>query len=457
MVLVKLLTPLVVFLVFVIGTPVHAQDVAGRWNGRMEPTNLSAEVRLELQQVNASWKAEMAYRAGPDSASLPIEALRVDADSVLIRTKIEGADVRFELGQSDGLLLGSIHVTEQGRVLAEGPVGLARASDVHGAERLTAWLNAQSTSIDAARRDAVIQRASKLMLANYVFQDKAERAVANVREREKRGEYASITSPARFAELLSRDLADPTGDRHLHVKFSTERTPDPLTTTNEETKDELAQLRANAKAEQFGIGTPRVLKGNVGYLEFTRFFRADVAGDALASAMQKVAGTDALILDVRACHGGEPTMVTLAASWLVEGRQRHWSDMVRRLDNTTTQFWTAPWLPGKRYAGKPVYVLTAQRTFSAPESFAYELQQTKRATIVGETTGGGAHSGAWFPIDDQFSMFIPLSRYVSAATGGDWEGVGVKPDVPCPATEALERAHQLALGALGKAQGESPR
>jgi len=95
-------------------------------------------------------------------------------------------------------------------------------------------------------------------------------------------------------------------------------------------------------------------------------------------------------------------------------------------------------------------VLTAQQTFSAPESFAYELQQTRRATIVGETTGGGAHSGAWFPIDDRFSIFIPLSRYVSAVSGGDWEGSGVKPDVACDASEALQRAHHLALQEIGR-------
>ena len=142
-------------------------------------------------------------------------------------------------------------------------------------------------------------------------------------------------------------------------------------------------------------------------------------------------------------------MAVLAASWFFDGPPRHWNDMLRRCDGTTTQFWTAAWLPGARYSDKPLYVLTAQRTFSAPESFAYELQQTGRATIVGETTGGGAHPGAWFPIDDHFSIFIPLSRYVSATSGGDWEGRGVKPDVPCPASEALRRAHRLAISRSG--------
>jgi C-terminal processing protease CtpA/Prc len=322
-------------------------------------------------------------------------------------------------------------------------------SDASAMKRLVAWLDAQGTQIDAARRSAVIERSLDLLLKNYLFLDRAQSAVKDVHERAKRGEYDSLTSPARLADLLGRHLSEATHDRHVQVKLSAQRTPDPLAASGE-TKAELAQLRVDAEADGFGIGVPRVLDGNVGVIEIKRFYRAELAGDALAAAMQKLESTDALIVDLRECHGGDQMMVVLAASWLFDGRPRHWNDMVRRLDDTVTQYWTASWLPGRRYVDKPVYVLTAKRTFSAPESLAYELQQSARATIVGEVTGGGAHSGAWFPIDDRFSIFIPLSRYVSATNGGDWEGTGVKPDVATRASDALETAHRLALKKLGR-------
>jgi hypothetical protein len=426
-----------------------AQDLAGRWSGRMEPKNLSAEIELDLQHTETSWKGVMTFRAGPDGGSLPVEELRIEGDALFVRTKIEGADVSLQLALEDGLLLGSVRASESGRVLAEGPAGLARASDPNAKERLMGWLDAQGPPIDAARRGTVIERAVELMLTNYGFLDRAERAAADVRERAKRGEYDSVTNAARLAELLGRHLADATADRHVHVKFGAGSVPDPLAAVVETTA-ELAQLRREAELDSFGIGEPRVLKGNVGYLELKRFFRAELAGDALAAAMKRLAGTDALIVDLRESHGGDPAMAVLAASWFFDGRPRRWNDMIRRCDGTTTQYWTAAWLPGTRYVGKAIYVLTAQRTFSAPESLAYELQQTRRATIVGETTGGGAHSGAWFPIDDRFAIFVPLSRYVSATSGGDWEGVGVKPDVVCGASEALERAHREALARLGR-------
>ena len=439
---------LVIAMTLIPRVSVHAQDVTGRWKGRMEPTNLSAEIELELQRAGGAWNAEMTYRAGPDGGSLPVEELRVDDDGVFVRTTLEGADMSLALTLEDQLLLGSIRVTENGSLLVEGPAALARATDADGQTRLLDWLSAQGESIDAQRRDAVVERALELLLANYLDLDTAERAVADVRERATRGEYSSLTSPARLAELLGRHLAEATGDRHVQVKFSAGRVPDPFASA-EETEEELAQLRRDAEAANFGIGETRVLTGNVGYLAFNRFFRAELAGDALAAAMQSLATTDALIVDLRESRGGDPVMAVLAASWFFDGRPRHWNDLVRRYDGSTTQFWTAAWLPTPRFVGKPVYVLTARRTFSAPESFAYELQQTGRATIVGEVTGGGAHPGAWFPIDDRFALFIPLSRYMSAASGGDWEGAGVKPDVECAATEALDCAHRLVLERLG--------
>jgi len=448
----KLLRTPIVVVAIALAIPCAAalsEEVSGHWKGRMEPGNHSAEIELDLQRAGSSWQAELLFRAGSEEASLPIEALHVDTDSVLVVTRIEGAEVTLELMLEDGLLLGSVRVMEDGRVHSEGPAGLARAEVASAQTRLLAWLDARGASIDPAVRDAAIERAMELFLAHYVFRDTAERAVADVRERLLRGEYSSVTSPARIAEMVGRQLAQATGDRHVNMKFSATPAPNPLADVAE-TPERLAQLRRDAEAGGFGIGPTRVLEGNVGYLEFRRFLRAELAGDAVAAAMQELADTDALIIDLRESRGGDPVMVVLAASWLFDGRPRHWNDMVRRVDGTTTQFWTAGWLPGRRYVEKPVYVLTAARTFSAPESFAYELQQTGRATIVGEATGGGAHTGAWFPVVDRFALFIPLSRYVSATSGGDWERSGVTPDVPCAAAEALDCAHRLAREELAR-------
>ena len=155
-------------------TSLLAQDATGRWKGRIEPTNHSAEIELELQRAGAVWTATLTYRAGPDGGPLPIEELRVDDDSVFVRTTLEGADMSLELAIEDDLMLGSVRVTENGSLLVEGPAGLARASDASGQMRLLDWLNEQGESIDAERRDAAIEGALQLLLANYMDLGAAE-------------------------------------------------------------------------------------------------------------------------------------------------------------------------------------------------------------------------------------------------------------------------------------------
>ena len=102
-------------------------------------------------------------------------------------------------------------------------------------------------------------------------------------------------------------------------------------------------------------------------------------------------------------------------------------------------------MPGKKYVGKDVYGLTSKRTFSAAEEFTYNLQTPKRATIVGETTGGGAHPGGPQPINDHFAVWVPSGRAVNPITKTNWEGTGVKPDIEVPAEQALKTAHLAAL------------
>jgi len=103
--------------------------------------------------------------------------------------------------------------------------------------------------------------------------------------------------------------------------------------------------------------------------------------------MNFLANTDALIIDLRRNGGGEPAMVALISSYLFGPEPVHLNDLYFRPDDSTHQWWTLPYVPGKRYGDKKeVYVLTSKRTFSAAEEFTYNLKNLKRATIIGETT-----------------------------------------------------------------------
>src|SRR5262249_4534468 len=135
------------------------------------------------------------------------------------------------------------------------------------------------------------------------------------------------------------------------------------------------------------------------------------------------------------------------SSYLFGGEPVHLNDLYFRPDDSTHQWWTLPHVPGKRFGDKKeVYVLTSKRTFSAAEEFTYNLKNLKRATIIGETTGGRAPPGGGGRLAAHFEMFVPTGRAINPISKTNWEGTGVDPDVKVPADQALKVAQVAALG-----------
>src|SRR2546423_8603217 len=163
--------------------------------------------------------------------------------------------------------------------------------------------------------------------------------------------------------------------------------------------------------------------------------------------MNFLSNVDALIFDLRDNGGGTPEMVAYISTYLFD-EPTPLNDLYNRKEDSTTQFWTLPYVPGKRFAGKPVFVLTSRRTFSGAEEFTYNLKNLKRATIVGETTGGGAHPVSGQRIDEHFIIGVPFARAINPITKTNWEGTGIEPDVKVPAAEALSTAQKLAAERL---------
>ncbi len=102
-----------------------------------------------------------------------------------------------------------------------------------------------------------------------------------------------------------------------------------------------------------------------------------------------------------------------------------------------------------------MYVLTSNRTFSAAEEFSYNLKNLERATLVGETTGGGAHPGGPLIATDRYQVWVPTGRAINPITNTNWEGTGVSPHVAVPQAEALDRAYLMALEKL-MAENQDP-
>src|SRR5215510_3804420 len=302
-------------------------------------------------------------------------------------------------------------------------------------------------TIDAATRTQVIDGILKRLNDSYVFPEVAKKMEQSIRERVAKKEYDQITSAKQFATTLTNDLQAVSHDKHLRVRYSFESIPE-RAPRQEPTAAEREQRKRALTWMNHGFGKVERLPGNIGYLEFFNFADEVLGADTVAAAMNFINGTDALIIDMRKNGGGNPAMVALVCSYLFGPEPVHLNDLYWREGNKTDEFWTKKELSGKRYLNKDVYVLTSKRTFSGAEEFTYNLKNLKRATIVGETTGGGAHPGGGFRINEHFGMFVPTGRAINPITKTNWEGTGVTPDVAVPADQALLVARVMALKKL---------
>jgi len=299
-------------------------------------------------------------------------------------------------------------------------------------------------TIDAATRTQVIDGILKRLNDSYVFPEVAKKMEQSIREKVGKKEYDQITSAKLFATTLTNDLQAVSHDKHLRVRYSNESIPE-RGPQREPTAEEREQRRRDLTWMNHGFAKVERLPGNIGYLEFLNFMDEELGADTVAAAMNFVNGTEALIVDMRRNGGGNPAMVALVCSYLFGTEPVHLNDLYWREGNRTEEFWTRKEVLGKRYLNKDVYVLTSKRTFSGAEEFTYNLKNLKRATIVGETTGGGAHPGGGFRISEHFGMFVPTGRAISPITKTNWEGTGVTPDISVPADQALLVARIMAL------------
>ncbi len=256
----------------------------------------------------------------------------------------------------------------------------------------------------------------------YVFTEKLKEIEPNIREQLRSGRYDNI-SAEEFAARLTKDLQSAAHDRHFEVEFSASAArmgPPP--------EPSQAERLAKGGQQNYGFLKAEVLEGNVGYLKINGFYPAESAGETVESAMNFVAHTRALILDLRDNGGGRPDTVALLASYFFEGASKSLTGIYWKASDRVIESYTLPSVAGKKYLDTPLFILTSKSTISAGEAFCYDMKVLKWATLIGETTAGAANPDGMKQLDDHFSMFLPTGKALNPITHSNWEGAGVSPD-----------------------------
>ncbi len=309
-----------------------------------------------------------------------------------------------------------------------------------------------AAEVTQADRATVVAAVISHLESEYVDLAVGRKAAKQLRRRFDAAALKQAAASAAFAETLTRALREETGDGHLTVEFSETALSEDAAAADAEFAAQEAERYYGAHLN-FGVTKVERLEGNIGLLELSVFPPAAMGGDTVAAAMQVLAHTDALIIDLRHNGGGGDT-VSLVASYLfddVADERKPLSGIYDRPSGVTRQEYTLPYVPGARFgASKPVFILISKRTFSAAEAFAYDMQALKRATVIGEPSGGGAHPFIYRRIAAHFVLWSVTQKSLNPITGTNWQGTGVQPDVVVDPKSALQRA--VALAAASKKQ-----
>ncbi len=290
--------------------------------------------------------------------------------------------------------------------------------------------------------DELVDACARLLRARYVFPEKAQTAAALLEAALAAGFYDGLDEDA-FIERVTAQLYSVCADRHLELRRAT------YAQATLPTREEMSAIWSQQeRQENYGISTVRHLDGNIGYLNLVNISDPNHGAGAIAAAMELVSMTRALIIDLRYNGGGSPDGVQFWCSYFFPDAATHLNSVFDPQTGVTRQYWTLPHVPGARYLDRPIWLLTSSDTFSGAEEFCYNLQSQGRATLVGETTGGGAHPTEPIAITSTIQINIPIKRSINPVTGTNWEGTGVKPDVPTHTDDAYETAYWLARSSM---------
>ena len=316
--------------------------------------------------------------------------------------------------------------------------------------------------IDAKLRQRLVDNIIRELRSKYVAIEKIKEIESHLRARLRSGGYDKIDNANQLSVALTQDLRTAGKDLHLLVAYDPvlelsliAAAPTPSVELQElpPTAERLAELRE----ANYNFSKVEIMRGNVGYLDLRSFVDLNYSKETAVAAMNFLANTDAVIIDLRHNPGGFINLEIFLASYFYGVDPVELLSRYHREGDVTVRDWTLREVPGKRLAHTELYILTSQETGSAGEGFSFILQQRKRARTIGEKTSGAGYGNKEMPIGDGFVFYVSTFRQFDPRTGRGWQNVGVEPDIAVPAQRALSVAHWEAVKALAAKASEARR
>lgn len=314
-----------------------------------------------------------------------------------------------------------------------------------------------------------------LLESGYVIPATGKLYAAMLRQKAAAGAYKGITDPAELGQRLTADLAAVSIDRHLRV------IPVEMLDPSNRPKPAAGAPGPQPAAPSRGAGGPQPMRRaviedagwiarDVAYIRFIGFPDDPDVAAASERFMREHATAKAVIIDCRYNGGGGVAQMNAMLPYLfakpavlvqmemvasiakARGNAFDGDAFIRPASGAApgivrTEHYVVPRTDETRLFGAKAFYLTSGRTASAAEHLALAFKHTGRATLIGETTAGANHFGGFESIGGGLAVFLPVGRTIDPATGKDWEGTGIVPDVAVAPMLALQEALKRA-GAL---------
>jgi len=320
------------------------------------------------------------------------------------------------------------------------------------ADRLAGKAYAADLVVEAQKPPpAIIDTLQQVIVEGYHDAERGREIARRLNGARSSGRYSGVLDQDRLASMLTDDLREISADDHFMVIFDPNAAADavpgrggrpPRRSFAVMPEAEGAFLRADGYAVR---GVER-LEGNIGRIDIRAF-----AGPypevrrRYAAIMEFVRDTDGLVIDLTRNGGGSVHMVNHFLSYFFS-RPAFLTKSIEWRTQGSEAFVSVTALEGPSYGEeRPIVVAVSNTTFSGGEELAYDLQVFGRATVVGQVTRGGANPIASYELGQGFRVTVPTGRVTNPVTGGNWEGVGVQPDLVVSPERTLACSHATAL------------
>lgn len=299
-------------------------------------------------------------------------------------------------------------------------------------------------SLTKSEKDTTIQNIGIFFRENYVFPSKGEDLQRTLNLLNSQGIFDTISNPMVFRRTVQTTIRNIIDDKHIIFIYRDPKDQPPFQPNAISDISDLKAEYGYRKAENFGIPELKVLEKNIGYIKITKFTSPELFGPVARTSSEFLKNVDGLILDLRSRGGGRSEAVVLLLSYFLPFNT-HIFDWENREGVVFERNWTLPYLEGHHFDDIPIAVLTSKETFSGSEAFCYIMKHHGRATLIGETTRGGAHSYTEMYPSEKYLILVPHQRILSTKTNQNWEGSGVTPTIKTSAENALEVAQKKLL------------